>query len=266
MLAPSLPTFGPWRLRQVAWAGLGLVVDGLAHIDGQVAPAAYVDDVLLTDPHREAFLALIDAHGLVVCRGAVPTARATHRDVRGRSSRGRLSPGEYFHHDGCAGPTKPRVVEIACPVQDVPRHTATAIAPFVDVLGAMLRCLPPALRAGELGEFVARANAGEPVVAEPEGDAADHVQGLLNRALRRGLSAEDNRAYFRDVDTSCGAFREPWTMGESRFIANAPLAGPSMQHRRAYLKVHAGGEANGKLIKRWPAEELTGQIVCDRGD
>ena len=40
-------------------------------------------------------------------------------------------------------------------------------------------------------------------------------------------------------------------MGESRYIANAN-DGHTMQHRRAYMEVHAGGRPNGKLVKRWP--------------
>ena len=73
-------------------------------------PADYVDEFLLAPTHREAFLRLIETEGLVVCRDVGGEA-ARHRDVRGRSSRGRLSPGEYFHHDGCSAPVKPRVVE-----------------------------------------------------------------------------------------------------------------------------------------------------------
>jgi hypothetical protein len=56
--------------------------------DSLAAPASYVDEVLLTEAHREAFFALIDAEGLVVCRG-VGGDDATHAEVRGRSSRGR---------------------------------------------------------------------------------------------------------------------------------------------------------------------------------
>ena len=81
----------------------------------------------------------------------------------------------------------------------------------------------------------------------------DAIQGTVNRAVRRALSAEDQRAYLRQVDVRVGAYREPWEMGESRFIANAN-PGHTMQHRRAYLEVHAGKRPNGSLVKRWPAE------------
>ena len=123
MTSPAV-SFGPWRLRRVASTGLGLIVDGLDHADGTTAaPASYVDEVLLTEPHREAFFALIDAEGLVVCRQVGGDER-THAPVRGRSSRGRLSQSELYHHDGCSGPTKPRVVEIRCPYQTLPRAIA----------------------------------------------------------------------------------------------------------------------------------------------
>ena len=82
--------FGAWRLRPTAWAGLGVVVDGLVHDQPEVAaPADYVGDVLLAPAHRDAFFALIDHAGLVVCRN-VGGDDASHAEVRGRSSRGRL--------------------------------------------------------------------------------------------------------------------------------------------------------------------------------
>jgi hypothetical protein len=262
---PASVSVGSLTLRRVPWPGLGIIVDGLVDPPGGVTD--YVDDLLLAPAHRDAFIALIDQVGLVVCRSApdAPTGgkTPTHRDVRGRSSRGRLSQGEYFHHDGCAGPTKPRVVEISCPVQAVPRHTATAIAPFDAVLQAMLALVPARLCTPELAELRARVERGERF-GDADEAAAEHVQGQLNRVLRRGLPAEDTRSYFRDVDVAAGAFREPWTMGERRFIANAGAA-RTMQHRRAYL-APVGGAPCGSLIKRWPVEELAGQIVCDRGD
>ena len=75
----------------------------------------------------------------------------------------------------------------------------------------------------------------------------------VNRAVRRALPAESQRAYLREVDVRVGAYRQPWEMGESRFIANANPA-RTMQHRRAYLEVHTGKRPNGRLVKRWPAE------------
>ncbi len=242
--------FGPWRPRLAAWSGFGVVIEGLVHDDGVPAPADYADEVLLTPAHREVFLALIDAVGLVVCKH-VGGDDATHRDVRGRSSRGRLSQGEYYHHDGCSGPNKPRVVEIRCPHQPVERRTATAVAPFPEVLYAQLRALPEAapeaLAEGELARWHADLVADGALPAE----LWNTVQGLVNRGVRRTLGPEPARAYLRTVDLRVGAYREPWSMGESRFIANANPH-KTFQHRRAYLEPHTGGHPNGRLVKRWP--------------
>ena len=93
-LAPAPVALGPWRPRLAAWSGLGVIIEALEHIDGRPAPPNYVDDVLLREPQRETFLALIDHAGLVVCK-QVGADHPTHREVRGRSSRGRLSQGEY---------------------------------------------------------------------------------------------------------------------------------------------------------------------------
>jgi len=239
MRESTVTAFGPWRLRLAPWHGLGIVVTGL---DGD-APASYVDDALLTEPYREQFFSLVDRVGLVVCKN-VPREHANHRDVRGRSSRGRLSQGEFFHHDGCAGPEKPRVVEIRCPYQSVERHTFTAVAPFPAVVEAMLVELPERLCLGELATW--RANAASI-------EDWDVVQGTINRAVRRALGPEEQRAYLRRVDIRAGAYREAWEMGESRFIANSN-PGATMQHRRAYLEPHTGKRPNGHLVKRWPAE------------
>lgn len=259
------PDLGAWRPRLAAWSGPGVVVEGLEHAHGLPTPVDYVNDLLLTEPHRDAFFRWVDRAGLVICKH-VGGDDALHRDVRGRSSRGRLSQGEYYHHDGCSGPTKPRVVEIRCPYQTVERHTATAIGWFPETVYAMLLELPANLRAG--GELAGWHAA---LLAEGALPAAawDTVQGLVIRAARRELSAEGARAYLRDVDLRAGAYREPWTMGESRFIANAN-PGRTMQHRRAYLEVHGGGRPNGRLVKRWPAEEpvpgcsrCVAAAVCD---
>ena len=241
---------GPWRLRVAQWSGLGIVIEGLEHAEGERAPADYTNEVLLTPRHRAAFLGLIDAVGLVVCKN-VGGDDALHREVRGRSSRGRLSQGEYYHHDGCSGPDKPRVVEIRCPHQTVDRRTATAVAPFPEVLYAQLKLLPEAVpKALESAELAAWHAA---VVAEGALPPAlwNPAQGLVNRAVRRELGPEPARAYLRAVDVQVHAYREPWSMGESRFIANAN-AQRTFQHRRAYLEPHTGGYPNGRLVKRWP--------------
>ena len=245
---PAALRFGPWRLRLLdSGSRNAVVIDGLDHEAGLAAPADYANDVLLTEEHRGQFLALIDQVGLVVCRN-VGGDDAAHRDVRGRSSKGRLSQGEYYHHDGCSGPTKPRVVEIRCPYQDVARHVSSAVAPFPATLYAMLNELPEDLRAdGELATWH-RELQDQGALPQLQWDL---VQGAINRTVRRALSAEDARAFFRGVDVRAGAYREPWLMGESRFIANAN-DGRTMQHRRAYVDVHTGGRPNGKLVKRWP--------------
>ncbi len=233
--------FGPWRLQLAPWNGVGLVVIG---VEGDAPPPAnYVDDLLLTETYREPFFALVDRVGLVVCK-RVSSEHPDHRDVRGRSSRGRLSQGEFFHHDGCSGPVKPRVVEIRCPYQSVERHTFTAIAPFPAVVEAMLLELPEMLCTGELATW----RTDRATVVD-----WDVVQGTINRAVRRALPSEDQRAYLRKVDVRVGAYREAWEMGESRFIANSNGTA-TMQHRRAYLEVHTGKRPNGRLVKRWPAE------------
>jgi hypothetical protein len=92
--------------------------------------------------------------------------------------------------------------------------------------------------------------------------ALDQLQGLITRTVRKKLNAEGARAYFRQVDVAANAYFEPWALGESRIIANAN-DGVTMQHRRAYQSLHAGGVANGHLVKRWPNEELLlpGQVL-----
>jgi len=249
---------GPWRLRQVPWSGLGLVLEGLEHDGGAAVTADYVDEILLSEAHRDGFFDLIDHHGVVICRnvGGVDTR---HEEVRGRSSRGRLSQGEYFHHDGCSGPVKPRVVEIRCPYQAVARHTVTSIAPFPEVVTAQVQELPVSLReGGELARWYADIVAGATVPVE----AGDDVQGLINRTVRKSMAAEDARAYLRAVDIRVDAYREPWVMCESRFIANANPR-RTMQHRRAYLEPLVAGRPNGRLVKRWPAgHDLRDEVVA----
>ena len=238
--------FGEWRARTQPWQGLGVVITGLAH-ETRETPLDYVNDILLTPAHREAFLALVEEAGLLVCKN-VGGDDALHKNVRGRSSRGRLSQGEYYHHDGCAGPVKPRVVEIRCPYQPTERHVGTAIAPFPELLTAMVLALPKTLRlGGEVEALYARVSCGERLAYE----AAELAQALVNRTLRRRFAAESARAYFRDVDVAVGAYRQPWAPGESRFIANNNPS-KTMQHRRAYLEPHNDSRPNGRLLKRWP--------------
>jgi hypothetical protein len=232
-------------------------------IEGEVgqeatAPGDYLHDKLLLPEWREAFYQLVDATGLVVCLN-VHTQHHTYRDVRGRSSKGRLSQGEYYHHDGCSGPVRPRFVEIRCPIQPQTRGVATAVAPHHDVVKAMVQVLPAELAATSA---LAAQDMRPQLLSHMDEAALDILQGLITRTVRKKLNAEGARAYFRQVDAAANAYFEPWALGESRFIANAN-SGLTLQHRRAYQAPHTGGVANGHLVKRWPHEELLlpGQVL-----
>ncbi len=244
-----------WRVRRPK--PFVLVIEGEVGQEGN-EPSDYLHDQLLLPEWREAFYQLVDATGLVVCLN-VHTQHPTYRDVRGRSSKGRLSQGEYYHHDGCTGPVKPRFVEIRCPIQPQTRGVATAVAPHRDVVKAMVQVLPAELAAtpalAELDKSLA-------TISQMDAAALDHLQGLITRTVRKKLNAEGARRYFRHVDAAANAYFEPWALGESRFIANAN-SGVTMQHRRAYQAPHNGGVANGHLVKRWTNEELLlpGQVV-----
>ena len=244
-----------WRVRRPR--PFVLVIEGEVGQEG-TEPSDYLHEQLLLPPWREAFYQLVDATGLVVCLN-VHTHDPSYRDVRGRSSKGRLSQGEYYHHDGCTGPVKPRFVEIRCPMQPQTRGVATAVAPYRDVVKAMVEVLST-----ELAATPALASQDmSPAALKQMGDAnLEQLQGLITRTVRKKLSAEGARAYFRQVDVAANAYFEPWALGESRFIANAN-PGVTMQHRRAYQSQHLGGVANGHLVKRWPHEELLlpGQLL-----
>ena len=226
-----------------------MVIEGEA---GQnTPPNDYLHEQLLLPEWREAFYQLVDATGMVVCLNS-HTEHPSYRDVRGRSSKGRLSQGEYYHHDGCSGPVKPRLVEIRCPIQPQTRGVATAVAPHRDVVTAMVQVLPAELAtiAG-----LATQDINPETLEHMDHSALDHLQGLITRTVRKKLSAEDARQYFRVVDKAANAYFEPWALGESRFIANSN-SGMTMQHRRAYQTPHTGSVVNGHLVKRWPHEEL----------
>jgi hypothetical protein len=244
-----------WRVRRPK--PFVLVIEGEVGQEAQ-APSDYLHDKLLAPEWREAFYQLVDATGLVACLN-VHTQHPTYRDVRGRSSKGRLSQGEYYHHDGCTGPVKPRFVEIRCPIQPQTRGVATAIAPHRDVVSAMVQVLPPELVATTA---LAQQDMSPEALEQMDYAALDHLQGLITRTVRKKLDAEGARSYFRQVDAAANAYFEPWALGESRFIANAN-SGITMQHRRAYQAPHTGGVANGHLVKRFTNEELLlpGQVV-----
>lgn len=244
-----------WRVRRPR--PFVLVIEGEVGHDGS-EPSDYLHKQLLLPEWREAFYQLVDATGLVVCLN-VHTEHPTYRDVRGRSSKGRLSQGEYYHHDGCTGPVKPRFVEIRCPIQPQTRGVATAVAPHRDVVKAMVQVLPAELAATPAlaGQDMSLATIGQ-----MDDAALNHLQGHITRTVRKKLDAEGARSYFRQVDEAANAYFEPWALGESRLIANAN-SGITMQHRRAYQAPHTGGVANGHLVKRWTNEELLlpGQVA-----
>jgi hypothetical protein len=257
----ACPDFDRWTFADTAWRvrrpkPFVLVIDGPE--DAAAAGTDYLHERLLAPAWREAFLQVVDTTGLVVCLN-LATQHPSYRDVRGRSSKGRLSQGEYYHHDGCSSPQKPRLVEIRCPYQAVARSVATAIAPHHAVVRAMLAVLPPALDDAAVFDPWRERLADGPWPSDAE---LDTLQGLINRTVRRKLPAEAARAYFREVDRAADAYVLPWAMGESRLIANAN-AGTTLQHRRAYLQENRAGVANGSLVKRWPNEELPlpGQAV-----
>ena len=244
-----------WRVRRPK--PFVLVIEGEVGREG-TEPSDYLHDKLLLPEWREAFYQLVDDTGLVVCLNS-HTHHPTYRDVRGRSSKGRLSQGEYYHHDGCTGPVKPRFVEIRCPIQPQTRGVATAVAPHRDVVKAMVQVLPVELITNAA---LAEQDMSTEALNQMDDAALDHLQGLITRTVRKKLNAEGARSYFRQVDAAANAYFEPWALGESRFIANAN-SGTTMQHRRAYQTAHTGGVAHGHLVKRWTHEELLlpGQVV-----
>ena len=244
-----------WRVRRPR--AFVLVIEGEVGHEAK-EPNDYLHDTLLLPEWREAFYQLVDATGLVVCLN-VHTQHPSYRDVRGRSSKGRLSQGEYYHHDGCTGPVKPRFVEIRCPIQPQTRGVATGVAPHRDVVQAMVQVLSTELAASP---SLAGLDLSIGAISQMNAEALDHLQGLITRIVRKKLNAEGARSYFRQVDAAANAYFEPWALGESRFIANAN-SGVTMQHRRAYQSPHTGGVAHGHLVKRWPNEELLlpGQVV-----
>ena len=214
----------------------------------------YLHEVLLSPAHKESFLKLIEREGLVVCKN-VDTNDGTYRRVRGKSSGGKLSQAEYYHHDGCSCPVKPAVVEIRLPHQPIKRDVATAIAPFADVIQAMLDCLPEHLRKNPEIASAIDGFSGD-AAARPPSDRWDKIQGRVTRLVRREMDAESCRSYFREVDAAAGAYVVPWEMGESRLMLNNHTdLTQTMQHRRSYQKIRETNEQNGSLVKRWTAEE-----------
>ena len=237
----------------------GIVIHGLVgQADGTSADDDYLHDHLLSPALREAFLAMIETEGLVVCKN-VHSEHPTYRKVRGKSSSGKLSQAEYYHHDGCSCPTKPQVVEIRLPQQDVGREVATAIAPFGDIVRAMLTALPENLKSSSgldsqiTDALVAFSQAPD---QWPDPSHWDKIQGRITRLVRREMDAEGSRAWFRQVDELAEAYVLPWEMRESRLMLNnhADLS-RTFQHRRSMQKPKSEISQNGSLVKRWTAEE-----------
>ncbi|MFC1757508.1 hypothetical protein ACFL2H_01910 [Planctomycetota bacterium] len=245
----------------------GLVI----HQPLQVDCDDYLHQLLLGRECRRDFLDLIEQEGLVVCK-SVKTSEPTYRRVRGKSSHGKLSQAEYYHHDGCSCPTKPRIVEIRFPHQQIARNVATAIAPFPDVIRAMLGAIPESVRIDpEVVDWqdaflnLPRRYSGKTIDWSdfPPDESWDQIQGRITRLVRREMSAEEAREYFRRVDELADAYVVPWEMGESRLMLNAcdGHLRQTMQHRRAYQKPRKDSDQNGSLVKRWTAEELGARDV-----
>ena len=243
----------------------GLVIHGPASSDDNETGSTsdYLHDHLLADPNRESFLQLVEDERLVVCKN-VASNDPTYRRVRGKSSSQKLSQAEYYHHDGCSCPTKPRLVEIRLPEQAIGREIATAIAPFANVVAAMLTTLPDHFKSERnLDQSIQQAlvDFAKPKTEWPSADSWDRIQGKVTRLIRKEFDAEACRAFFRQVDSLADAYVLPWEMGESRLMLNnhADLS-ITMQHRRAMQRAKSDSDQNGSLVKRWTAEEYPAKI------
>ncbi len=247
--------FGKFRFPVFRPHSFGLVIDRPA--SGETSdefPEDYLHEVLLAPGNRETFMELIQNERLIVCKNVRSNA-PTYRKVNGKSSIAKLSQAEYFHHDGCSSPTKPRVVEIRCPHQAIARNIATAIAPFPAVVRAMLLALPESFLKHDDVESYRDVFSGS-VAEYPPPESWDQIQGKVTRLVRRELDAEACRSYYRTVDKLADAYVLPWEMGESRLMLNSHLdLTRTMQHRRSYQQPRNSSEQNGSLVKRWTAEE-----------
>jgi hypothetical protein len=236
------------------------------------SPQDYLHQHLLVGSNRDSFFELIRRQGLVICR-QIANDQPGYRKVRGKSNPHRLSPAEYYHHDGSEGGNKPLLVEIHLPVQHHQRDIATAIAPFPDVLRGMWQALPTRLRMdSEMVEFfesfqqtcfwdfdranyLAQASAPAPD-PPPIHSHWEQIQGRITRLVRKEYDAESCRSYFREVDRLAGAFDIAWQMGESRLMLNNhPDLALTCQHRRALVANRTADRQTGSLLKRWTAEE-----------
>lgn len=238
----------------------GLVLNGTASVATNPERCKdYLHEILLAKQNRDSFFQLIDKEGLVVCKN-LETNAPTYRKVRGKSSHGKLSQAEYYHHDGCSCPTKPRVVEIRLPYQTIERNIHTAVAPFFDVVRSQLIALPERLKLdGEINSWITLFSDSLDSTSDclPDVLEWDKIQGRITRLVRREMDAESCRSYFREVDRLADAYVAPWEMGESRLMVNnSDDLRTTMQHRRAFQKPKESNEQNGSLVKRWTAEEV----------
>ena len=249
--APTL-TLGGVAFRVSRPHAFGLVIEGAADPTPELNED-YLHAALLTDANRDAFFALIETEGLVVCRG-IRREHPTHRPVKGKSTPGRLSQAEYFHHDGCSGPGKPRFDEIRLPWGARPRRATTAVARFGDVVRAQLAALPDRMADDEAAAWRA---AFADDATRPPAEEWNTIQGRVTRRVRKELDAAGARAWFAEVDRLADAYLLPWEPGESRLMLNhhADLT-RTMQHRRAEPAVREAGSATSALVKRWTAEEF----------
>ena len=250
---------GTWELGGVRFRTgrphrFGLVIEGVVDAEpGTELAEDYLHAVLLAEANRDAFFGLIEDEGLVVCRN-VRREHATYRPVAGKSSPGRLSQAEYYHHDGCSGPAKPRFDEIRLPWGAQARRATTAVARFGDVVTAQLAALPESMVDAQVQGW--RDAFASPETCPPVAEW-DTIQGRVTRRVRKELDAAGARAWFAEVDQRAGAYLLPWQPGESRLMVNDHADRTrTMQHRRAEPAVRAAGSATASLVKRWTAEEL----------
>ncbi|BAM03357.1 hypothetical protein [Phycisphaera mikurensis] len=247
-------TLGGVAFRASRPHAFGLVIEAVVDPSPEQAED-YLHAVLLAEDRREAFFGLIEAEGLVVCRG-IRREHPTYRPVAGKSTPGRLSQAEYYHHDGCSGPEKPRFDEIRLPWGSRPRRATTAVARFGDVVRAQLVALPERMVDDEVAGW---RHAFAEHATRPPAEQWDTIQGRVTRRVRKELDAQRARAWFAEVDRLADAYLLPWEPGESRLMLNghADLT-RTMQHRRAEPAVREAGSATASLVKRWTAEEAGG--------
>ena len=246
----STLTLGGVAFRVSRTHAFGLVIDGAVDPTPEQADD-YLHAVLLARSNRDAFFALIEAEGLIVCRG-IRREDATYRPVAGRSGTAKLSQAEYYHHDGCSGPQKPRFDEIRSPWGSRPRRATTAVARFGDVVRAQLAALPVRMVDDEVAEW--RAAFADDATRPPAEDW-DAIQGRVTRRVRKEMDATGARAWFAEVDRLAGAYLLPWEPGESRLMLNAHAdLTKTMQHRRG-----AGGAGSGL------GDGLAGEAMDRRG-